>query len=96
MRVTIRDKAVFAALRPQAVAAYLKSKGWRKVGERPDHSSTWLYDDPAGEQFEIALPLNTGFRDLALRMSDILRTLEVVEDRSQLDLLRDLQKIPNE
>ncbi len=90
MKVTIRDAIALSALRPLEVAAYLRSSGWTMVAEQPNHSSTWLYRDPDGEEVEIALPLNHAFRDFALRMSDAVRALEAVEERSQLEILRDL------
>jgi superfamily II RNA helicase len=72
------------------VEFYLRSAGWKKVAERPNHSSSWLYKDADGDEFEIALPLNDAFRDYAQRMSDLLQTLEAQEQRSQLEIFNDL------
>jgi hypothetical protein len=90
MRAAIRDATALSALRPLEIMAYLRSSGWKNVAEQPNHSSTWLYKDAAGEEFEIAVPLNHTFRDFAQRMSDVLSTLEAVEQRSQLEILHDL------
>jgi hypothetical protein len=50
----------------------------------------WVRRDGAGEEYEVSIPLVPTFRDFALRMGDVLHVLEVVEERSQLEILRDL------
>ena len=90
MKVSVRDAATLSALRPLEVVSYLRSTGWSKAAEQPNRVSIWLFRDAAGEEFEIALPLSHSFRDFALRMGDALRTLEAVENRSQMEILRDL------
>lgn len=89
MKATIRDIATLSALKPLEVVSYLRASGWQKTSERPGKWAAWVRKQDE-EEFEIAVPLTTHFRDFALRMSDALRVLEVAEDRSQLEILRDL------
>ena len=92
MKVTVRDRDVLGSLRPLEVVAYLRTNGWTKTAERPSQWATWVRPDPASkDEFEIALPLTTDYRDFALRMGDALAVLAVAERRPQLEILRDLQ-----
>src|SRR5262249_33707837 len=43
-----------------------------------------------GTEFEVLLPLTPDLRDFPERMSEVLRTLELVENRDQLQILNDL------
>ena len=54
--------------------------------------SVWVIsiNDEEYDEFSITLPLNPNTRSYALRMAEILETLERVERRSQLDILSDL------
>ena len=92
MRATIRDSATLSALKPLEVVAYLRSSGWRKASEEPSRWATWVRSLD-GEEYEVAVPLTTEYRDFALRMGDALKVLEAVENRSQLQILRDLLMI---
>jgi len=90
MKVTIRDAQALSTIRRVDVAAYLQSLGWKEIADRPNHSPTWLAQKSQGEEFEIVLPMNQSLRDYAQCMGHFLNTLEAVEERSQLDIFRDL------
>ena len=94
MKATIRDSSVLMSMGPLAVATYLRSKDWRQVEVIGDKGSVWTLRSDDGQEFEILLPFNRELRDFASRMSDVLRTLEVVESReeprSQFDILTDI------
>jgi len=75
------------ALRP---CGYWLSSGWTKTQEKSGHWTVWVRRDETGEEYEVSIPLVSTFRDFALRMGDVLGVLEVVERRSQLEILRDL------
>ena len=85
MKADVRDSAALFALQPLEIAAYLRATGWKDTRYEPRRFSLWLKDDD-----EILLPLTKELADFSLRMGDALRTLAVVEDRSQLELLSDL------
>lgn len=90
MRVDIRDEAIFRALAPLEVARYLCARGWQRVGEMGEQASVWMPKGDTGEEVEIVLPLDTTLVDYALRMGEVVRILERVETRSQLEILRDI------
>lgn len=86
MRASIRDAQVLAALRPLEVTAYLRASGWCQSSATADKWIVWTKNS----DFEIVLPLNRQFGDFTQRMADVLKTLEAVEERSQLEILNDL------
>lgn len=87
MKASVRDKEILAAIAPLELVAYLRSTGWCQVKEKPDCWAAWVRD----EDFEVVVPLARDLGDFVLRMADALRTLEAVEDRSQLEILNDLR-----
>ena len=86
MRVRISDKQALLSISPAQLMAYLRSKGARQVDEFSGKATVWSYGDE-----ELLVPLATRFADYAARMADILASLEREEDRSQLQILTDLQ-----
>ena len=88
MRATVRDSQAFDALRPLEVVSYLRATGWIQQQVHPERYSVWSRGNGTGD-YEIVVPL-TRFRDFALRMSEVLTTLESAEQRSQLEILTDL------
>jgi hypothetical protein len=62
-----------------------------------DAGAIWrLKTEEDGDELEILQPLKTSLADYAARISDAIKTLEVVEKRSQLDILSELlTKVPN-
>lgn len=86
MRVRISDKQALLSISPAQLMAYLRSRGARHVDEFPGKAAIWSYGDE-----ELLVPLATRFADYAARMADILASLEREEDRSQLQILTDLQ-----
>lgn len=91
MKAIVHDQETLSALVPSAVESYLQSHGWKQVSEQPDQWSVWTLQDPDGEDLEITLPLRSSIGDYALRMGDVLSVLSVAENRSQLEVLEDLQ-----
>ena len=98
MIVTVRDPNILSNLDPQQLTTYLKARGWRQVNYIDGKESVWVYSNTSSDydEYDITLPLNPKTRSYAIRMVEILETLEKVEERSQLDILSDLiTKIPN-
>src|SRR5580658_6889374 len=85
MKVDLRDRDTLRAIRPSDVTAYLRTRGWREhVGRMPSWAPFTMDD------YEIGVPLSSDLRDYPLRISEVLRTLEIVESRDQLQILADL------
>lgn len=85
MNVQIRDRAALMALTPSDVAAYLQGGVWIRAGGRPGEFAIWRTDDR-----EIVLPLDPTVSDYSLRIAEVLASLAEVEQRSPLEILRDL------
>ncbi len=85
MKAEIRDAKAVGALRPTEVAAYLRASGWSQQEDRGAWA-TWT----KGTDFEVIVPLSRELGDFAQRMGDIVRTLALAEDRSQLSVFADL------
>lgn len=89
MKAIVVDSAVLATIGPIASAAYLRSRGWSREVIEPGFSEVWRLSDEQGG-FEVLLPLNRELADYALRMGEMLQTLSVAEQRSQLEILTDV------
>lgn len=92
MKVTIRDSEILKTIEPNVLESHLKALGWHEQGRIYNNAgSIWrLKNGSPDDEFEILLPLKTNLGDYAARMSDAISTLEVVEKRSQLDILSEL------
>jgi hypothetical protein len=88
LRVTIHDISAVTGLKPLDVSAYLKASGWRQHEQYDRDASLWLRSQPP--EAELLLPLRQELADFPLRMSEVLRILAEVENRSELDVIRDL------
>jgi hypothetical protein len=94
--VTVRDLDILSNLDPQQLIIYLQAQGWHHEIQIDNKESVWIKTTDLGEEFEITLPLNPGIRAFALRMYEILETLEKAEGRSQLYILSNLiTTVPN-
>ena len=90
MKVEVRDADALSAMKPLEVAAYLRAMGWCQEADFEDKGSLWLKTNAAGEEFDVTLPLRPDLADYTLRMGEFLRTLALAEDRSELEVLRDV------
>ena len=91
MRASGQDVSALTAIKPLEVASYLRVRGWRQEAEIGDKGSIWVL--PASgdrDEADITLPLRRDLGDFALRMGDVLRTLAVVEQRPETEVLHDL------
>lgn len=90
MKATIRDQQTLRSVEPYQLAAYLHAQGWKEVERTEGLRAVWgLAQD--GEKYELLVPLTHDLRDYALRMAEVLKTLETVEERSQPELLRAIE-----
>jgi hypothetical protein len=87
MKIDLRDRELLSALAPLEVAAYLRSRGWHEHAGLSQDSASFTY----GDDYEVSLPLSTELRDFPHRMFDALKTLEIVENRDQLEIFADLK-----
>ncbi len=90
MIITIRDPEILKSIHPEQVKTYLRSHHWQEQRPLGDQASLWIQNPPLGEAVEILLPLKPDFLDFPRRMAEVIQTLEIVEERSQLDILDEL------
>lgn len=86
----MRDIDTLKAVQPLEFAAYLRANGWQESEHVPERASVWSLGGGSDGGYEILLPLRRDFKDFANRMSEALQTLEVAEQRSQLEILEEL------
>jgi hypothetical protein len=87
MRIAIQDSSVLCSLKPLELMAYLRTKGWTQESEISNKAFLWV--SPGNH--DITVPARRELGDYVLRISEALSTLSKVEDRSQLDVLKDIQ-----
>jgi len=88
MKTTIRDRETLESLKPLEIVSYLRSTGWTARRVLPERYSEWTRRN-GDDDYQVVVPL-ARFDDFALRMGELLSTLEVAEARSQIQILTDL------
>lgn len=88
MKSTIRDRDVLRSLRPSDMIGYLRSAGWAREAEVGDRASLWV--NPINSAADVLVPLRRDAVDFPLRVAEVLSALEIVEGRSQEEILKDL------
>lgn len=87
-------RRVVVRLRPPDVAMYLRSRDWTRIGDYGNGlGSLWIYRNHNGEEAEILLPEDRELRDYVSRMSELIKTLEIVENRPAEAIVHDMLSI---
>lgn len=95
MKVTVRDYQILQTIDPNVLEAHLQTSDWQKVALVYENTLIWHKKDDRGQLFEIKQPLRQEF-DAPQLIGDAIKTLEIVENRSQLEILSDLiTALPN-
>ncbi|MEG3924900.1 hypothetical protein [Microcoleus sp. D3_18a_C4] len=96
MNVTIKDIELLKNLEPDRISYYLESQGWKQAQKIGDRAIIWTSGNLNPETPQIVLPLNCKLPDFPVSMNLMLETLELIENRSQIEILADLiTGIPN-
>ena len=77
---------------PERMRSYLQDKGWECLTPDGEVREIWALT-ARGERYEVMRPFSKQYADYALRVSDLLRTLSTVEDRSELAIWSDLASV---
>ena len=95
MKVTVRDYQILQTIDPSVLEAHLQTSDWQKVALVYENTLIWHKKDARGQLFEIKQPLKQEF-DAPQLIGEAIKTLEIVENRSQLEILSDLiTSLPN-
>lgn len=92
MKVQVVDEQALASPAPRSIRLYLRMHGWQRATETRGGPDVWKLPTPDGT-YEAIAPSSREARDFTQRVGELLRTLAVAEDRSQLELLRDLATV---
>jgi hypothetical protein len=84
------DINLLETIKPQEVEGYLESHGWIQQNQIEDKASIWIQPCEDGDEFEVILPLRKELKGYSLSMSTLVETLEVAEQRPQVEILNDL------
>ncbi|MBS3026006.1 MAG: hypothetical protein HEQ29_20330 [Dolichospermum sp. LBC05a] len=97
MKVTIKDSQILKTVQPDIIQIHLQATGWQETGRiYNDAGAIWRLKKDTADGYEILLPLQHNLGDYAERISDILKTLEIVENRDQFDILSEfITNYPN-
>jgi len=87
MKATINDSSFLKSIRPLDTAGYLSAKGWYRVKERPGIAQHWQLR----EDYEVLLPLDVRLDNFAVRMMELLTTIERAEQRDQPAVIHDIR-----
>ncbi|GII25501.1 hypothetical protein [Planosporangium mesophilum] len=87
MDVRIVDPEALAARDPSQIALYLRSRGW---SPSPAAGGTLWQLEMLGGEVEALVPANNGMKGYAGFIRQLLDLLEEVEQRSQLEIFRDI------
>lgn len=90
MKVAILDENILRAINPVKVNDYLQRKGWIEQQVINNKAKLWVINSDQENEAQVFLPLRSDFSDFPIRMRELLETLEVVENRSQLKILNEL------
>jgi hypothetical protein len=81
---------------PEAAAAYLERRGWRrKPFPRPE---VMLYEGPLaddGERIDLAVPAKAGGSRYPLSIEELIGSLAVIENRGVAEILGDILAGPS-
>ena len=89
VKVQIVDAEALSTPEPERMRSYLEDRGWElytREGERPEHWRLPAHDGT----YEVLLPSSKEYLDYPQRVSELLRTLSIVENRSELALWHEL------
>lgn len=91
-RVRITDEEALASLDPGQIRSYLEAHGWHRRDLLPSGAGVWVLEAGDGA-YEVIAPYSSKRLDYTQRVSELLRTLSIVEDRSELDVLYDIEAL---
>jgi hypothetical protein len=89
VRVQIVDDQELAKVSPRNARLYLRMHGWTRTPPSTSAPDVWAYASDDGT-YEVVAPSSSEARDLPKRFAEMIRTLSVAENRSELEVLRDL------
>ncbi|MEG3845086.1 hypothetical protein [Microcoleus sp. herbarium14] len=95
MKVTVRDSHILKTIEPKVLETYLQINGWHKTRHFFE-GFIWYKKNDTGQEGEVLVSPHKEFADFAEVMCQNLKALEVIEKRSQLEIVSELiTSLPN-
>ena len=91
MLVQIRDREALSSLSLSSLRSYLNSRGWTDDGPWGGGRATMYIKEHAGRTWDIIVPTRDTVAGYAEGMAEAVKSLALVEGRSQLDVFYDLK-----
>jgi hypothetical protein len=93
VKVEIVDQNVFGAIKPSALLRYLLFNDWREARRIENEFIVFTKDHNYGKIRSVWSPLSEEFSDYEISVAKVVSTISEVEDKSQLEIIDDLQTI---
>lgn len=89
IKVRITDAEALSAPTTERMRSYLEDRGWQRHTEEALQREWWVLPSQEGD-YEVLMPSSKAARDYPKRVSELLRTLSIAENRSELVLWHEL------
>ena len=89
MKVQVVDSAALTSPLPRNVRLYLRIHGWSRAPRSIGEPDVWILPTNEGT-YEVIAPSSHQAVDYSRRISELLRTVSIAEDRSELEVFREL------
>ena len=90
MKAIINDVDALAAIAPVNLSTYLRFTGWHMVQQWGTNGYLWSYPSVENSALELLIPSDNSVVDYVRRLMEVLSTLETKEERSQLEIYKDI------
>ncbi|MEV5748345.1 hypothetical protein AB0L00_11040 [Actinoallomurus sp. NPDC052308] len=78
------SRAELERLTPDDIGRYLRTSGWRPVGDLNGRATIWTLEQ---DELEVVVPVSSRFRDYPQRVNDVIRTLAEAESRPESQII---------
>lgn len=90
------QNSAIEALKPDQLLEYVASLNWIKDADLGDIATVWHRPEPAYQDYELILPLNEELKDYQHRIIDVINTLSEFENRSFIDIAKDINNFKSD
>ncbi|GAA0366009.1 hypothetical protein [Actinoallomurus spadix] len=80
----IASRTDLERLTPGDIERYLRTSGWRPVGDLNGRATIWALEP---DDLEVIVPVSSRFRDYPQRVNDLIRTLAEAESRPESQII---------
>src|ERR1039457_4477657 len=92
MSIQFVEEIPLNSVHPRNVRLYLRTHGWERANATQDGPDVWKLVSRDGV-FEVIAPSSQGTRDFSHTIEELLRTVSIAEDRSPVQVVRDLSTL---